>query len=108
MRSALPGDRVLDPMAGSCMAGVACDALKQTLSLDWLMIEKEESFRNLGIFNLNKGYWSITDDVSGEDPDADTPEEDFKLLEPGGKEWMNFWRLHPEKQTDMLAFRNSR
>ena len=107
MRSALPGDRVLDPMAGSCMAGVSCDVLKQSHQLDWLMIEQEESFRNLGIFNLNKGYWTITDDVEGTDPeDITAPEEDFKLFEPGSADWMNYWRLHPDKQTEMLAFRN--
>jgi hypothetical protein len=107
MRSAMPGDKVLDPMAGSCMSGVACDVLKQSHQLDWLMIEKEESFRNLGIFNLNKGYWTITDDVEGTDPeDIAAPEEDFKLFEPGSADWMNYWRLHPDKQTEMLAFRN--
>lgn len=108
VRSALPGDKVLDPMAGSCMAGVACDALKQTHQLDWLMIEREQSFRDLGVFNLNKGYWAITDDVSGEDPEAIEPEEDFKLMSPGSSEWMNFWRLHPEKQNEMLAFKTKK
>jgi ParB/RepB/Spo0J family partition protein len=109
VRSASPGDRVLDPMAGSCMAGVAADSLKISHQLDWLMIEKEESFRNLGIFNLNKGYWTITDDTSGEDPeDIDQPEQDFKLLEPGSQDWMNFWRLHPNKQSEMLAFRGKK
>lgn len=105
-RSALPGDKILDPMAGSCMAGVAADVLKQTLQLDWLLIEKEESYRNLGIFNLNKGYWAIVEDTSGEDPECQIePEADFKLLEPGSKDWMNFWRLHPERQNEMIAFR---
>jgi hypothetical protein len=88
------------------MSGVAADSLKRDFQLDWLMIEKEESYRNLGIFNLNKGYWAITDDVSGDDPEAETPDQDFKLLEPGSQDWMNFWRLHPEKQTEMLSFRN--
>ena len=107
MRSASPGDKVLDPMAGSCMCGVACDVLKQSLQLDWLMIEKEEAFRNLGIFNLNKGYWAITDDVEGKDPeDESIPEQDFKLFAPGSADWMNYWRLHPDKQNEMLAFRS--
>ncbi len=111
MRSALPGDKVLDPMAGSCMSAVACDALKQTLELDWLVIEKEESFRNLGLFNLYQGYWKIVDDTEGEDPDdkeSETPDVDFKQLEPGSKEWMNYWRTNPHKQDEMLAFKNGR
>jgi len=111
MRSALPGDRVLDPMAGSCMAGVACDALKQTLELDWLLLEKEEAFRNLGLFNLYQGYWKIIDDIEGDDPDdkeSEIPDVDFRKLEPNSPEWMNYWRLNPHKQNEMLAFKNKK
>lgn len=108
LRSAKPGDRVLDPMAGSCMAGVAADFLKPDLALEWLMIERDDSFRTLGIFNLNKGYYGIIDDVEGTDPDqiAANSSEDFTNLTPGSKEWVNFWRMHPDKQSEMIAFRS--
>lgn len=110
-RSALPGDRVLDPMCGSGMAAVACDALKQTLQLDWTVVEKEEHFRNLTLYNLYQGYFKIVDDVEGEDPeDKEAPVDtsDFRHLSPGTPDWMNYWRLNPHKQDEMLAFKRGR
>jgi len=73
------------------------------------MVEEKEEFVTLGVYNLYKGYWSIVDDQTGDDPDelADkAAEEDFKLYEPGSKEWMNFWRLNPSRQSEMIEFRN--
>lgn len=111
MRSAMPGDKVLDPMAGSGMAAVACDALKQTLQLDWTIVEQEERFRNLALYNLYQGYFKIVDDTEGEDPedkDYEIVEDDFRKFEPGSQEWMNYWRLNPHKQDEMLEFRRTK
>ena len=58
-RSAFPGDRILDPMAGTGMAGVAAEALKPTHQLSWELIEAKEEFSRLAISNLVKGYSKI-------------------------------------------------
>lgn len=58
-RSALPGDVVLDPMAGSGMAGVAADALALTHKLDWWLIEEKKVYRDLAAENCLKGYSQI-------------------------------------------------
>jgi ParB/RepB/Spo0J family partition protein len=107
LRSAHPGDRVLDPMAGSGMAGVAADSLRTDLALDWTLVEKSEDFRLLSIFNCNRGYWQLVDDLSGDDPDVVPTDEDFRKITPGTKEWVNYWRLHPEKQNEMIEFRRT-
>ena len=57
--SAAPGDTMLDPMSGSGMAGVAAEELRSELGLDWHMIEADKDYRNLAIFNLNKGFAKI-------------------------------------------------
>lgn len=117
--AAMPGDLVLDPMAGSGMAGVAADALITTHHLDWYLIELDEDYRNLAITNLLKGYWAIDDKerplASPDQPisfvDTYEPKElpdDFKELEPGSADWTRYWRLHPEKQEAMLAWKKER
>ncbi|KKL75241.1 hypothetical protein LCGC14_2056890, partial [marine sediment metagenome] len=58
-RSARPGDVVLDPMAGSCMSAVACEVFIHSHRLDWLMIEKDQEFRDLGLTNIVKGYHGV-------------------------------------------------
>ena len=58
-RSAFPGDRVLDPMAGSGMVGVAAEVLRLTHQLDWTLIEEKEEFTRLSIANCVKGYSKI-------------------------------------------------
>jgi len=58
-RSALPGDKVLDPMCGSGMTGVACEVLSPKCKLDWLMIEEKENFRLLSLANVIRGYSRI-------------------------------------------------
>jgi len=52
-RSAKPGDKVLDPMAGSGMCAVACEHLKETLALEWTLVEELQEFRELSVFNLS-------------------------------------------------------
>ena len=117
LASCSPGDRVLDPMAGSGMFGVAAEDLIERLALDWWMIEKDEDFRNLQIYNLSKGYLKIVGEVSKEQEEKpeyreDYQEEkvadDFKTLTPGGKEWKQYWEAHPEQQNEMLRWKLSK
>ena len=61
-RSAFPGDSILDPMCGSAMSGVACDVLNTTHKLKYRGIEIDENYRLLGLENLIKGYYQITED----------------------------------------------
>jgi len=61
-RSALPGDKVLDPMCGSAMSGVACDVLDTTHKLKYTGYEIDDNYRMLGLENLAKGYYQITEE----------------------------------------------
>jgi len=67
-RSCSPGDKILDPMCGSGMMAVAAETLRVTHQLDWHMIEVEETFQELSLFNTIKGYHYLTniDTVSPE------------------------------------------
>ena len=116
LRSCTPGDRVLDPMGGSGMFGVACESLRVMLSLDWTMIEQDDDFRTLQLHNLNKGYGKIVGDTQGFDQeqigtlrDRDIPElpTDFKGLDVGSDDWKRFWKANPDKQDAMIEWRNS-
>lgn len=73
-RSAMPGDKVLDPMCGSGMTGVAAETLRHTHQLKWTMIEEKESFWELSLTNVVKGYYTITQSdtmiVQGEKEDV--------------------------------------
>jgi len=123
-RSAEPGNAVLDPMAGSGMAGVAADSHLDRFHLDWWLIEQDSDYRNLTLANLIKGYWHLS---SGEERKEDAPEatafgtEDngnylgkyeapelpssFQELLPGSDEWRRWWKLHPADQEAMLAYK---
>jgi ParB/RepB/Spo0J family partition protein len=59
-RSCMPGDKILDPMCGSGMFGVAAEIMRVTHQLDWRMIEKEQAFVNLALKNLITGYSGLT------------------------------------------------
>ncbi len=116
LASCSPGDRVLDPMAGSGMFGVAAEDLIERLALDWWMIEKDEDFRNLQIYNLSKGYLKIIGEVSKEqeerpeyreDYQAPAIAEDFRELTPKSSEWKQYWEAHPEQQDEMLRWKLS-
>lgn len=56
LRSALPGEKILDPMCGSGGFAVAAEAMAPTHKLDWLMIEKEKAFVDLSLTNIMRGY----------------------------------------------------
>ena len=58
-RSCIPGDKILDPMCGSGMLGVAAETLRNTHQLDWKMIEEKETFANLALTNVVMGYHHI-------------------------------------------------
>ncbi len=114
LRSCSPGDRVLDPMAGSGMFGVAAEDLIERLALDWWMIEKDEDFRNLQIYNLSKGYTSIIGDSQAReehfsDYRADYEEREiagtYKELIPGSPAWLSYWQAFPEQQDEMLEWK---
>ena len=111
-RSAMPGDKVLDPMSGSGMVGVACESLRSTLELDWTMIEMDKGWRDLGLYNLHKGYEQIIGDVEGiEEPAPIPPTEekaikgDFRELVPSTREWTAHWKRWPEDQEEMLKWK---
>lgn len=61
-RSALPGNKILDPMCGSGMSGVACDVLDTTHKLQYKGIEIDENYRKLALENLIRGYYQITEE----------------------------------------------
>lgn len=98
-RSAWPGDKVLDPMAGSGMMGVAAETLSSTHKLDWYEIEKSKDFSNLCIINATRGYSAIVQEKIV---------EDFKSLEPGSPEWEAYWKDHPDDQPEMLKWREEK
>lgn len=122
IRSCRPCDRVLDPMSGSGMFGVACEQLALTHNLEWYMIEEKKAFVDLGLFNMVEGYERITKETKEEeetpapskeyDEWADSLKKDrdekakdgFRSLIPGTENWKAWWKAHPEDQGDMLAF----
>jgi len=111
-RSASPGDTILDPMAGSGMAGVAAESLRDKLSLDWWMIETDSDYRNLSLMNLIKGYESIVSkkEAPPTEVDADCPApgtEEFQAIQIGSAEWIRYWKLNKPKQAAMMAWKRS-
>lgn len=104
LRSASPGDLVLDPMAGSGSSLVAADSLEADLSLDWYGIELDKDFRNLELINLDLGYWALTGSQSSIQATPLPPDESFKNLSPGSEEWATFWHANPHMQEAMLIF----
>ncbi len=114
-RSAMPGDKVLDPMSGSGMVGVACESLRSTLALDWTMIEMDKEWRDLGLFNLHKGYEKIVGDTEEVEEAAPIPEReekaikgDFRKLTPATAEWKAHWKRWPEDQEEMVRWKGER
>jgi len=116
-RSCLPGDKILDPMCGSGMMGVAAEALSPSHKLKWEMIEVNSDFRRLSILNVVDGFSSITQRKEPPEP-LETPyvdrldrlvkEEDFKSFEIGSEEWKHYWNNYPEKQEEMLSWRKEK
>lgn len=125
-RSAEPGNSVLDPMAGSGMSGVGADSHLDRFHLDWWLIEQDPDYRNLSLANLIKGYWHITsgeerkEEPAGAFGDKDSPEDNgnflgkyeeptlpssYQELDPGSEEWRRWWKLRPEDQDQMLAWK---
>lgn len=113
-RSAYPGDKVLDPMAGSGMAAVAAEAYRKSKRLDWWLIEERQEFRELALENVIKGYSKVVNREPIERPpqiaeyEPEPISEDFHELEPGGSDWMRFWKVHPEVQGQMLEWQKSK
>lgn len=107
-RSAKPGEKVLDPMAGSGMFGVAAESLRDNFALDWHMIELDQDFKNLQLINLMKGYQTITGESGNMRPLEVTDMSQvggFRELTPGTEAWIEWWKAHPEDQGDMLEWR---
>jgi hypothetical protein len=102
LRSCEPGCTILDPMCGSGTSGVAARSLDKELALDWWLVEREKSFRDLAVFNLARGYEFLINDTS---TSAEPLPEDFHELEPGSAEWRRYWEAHPEEQPEMLEWR---
>ena len=117
-RSCLPGDKVLDPMCGSGMFGVAADALEPSLKLKWEMIEEKADFRRLAILNVVDGFSSIVQRQEPleppESPYTDKLEKSveeargFKNLKIGSEEWKFYWNEHKDEQDEMIAWRKEK
>lgn len=121
LQSGFPGDKVLDPMAGSGMMAVSAEDIRGELNLEWTQIEIDEDYRNLQIFNLVKGYDQLTRKELSLKESEPSPEEraeawdnahpklklakDYRTLKPGSVEWRSFWNQYPEKQEEMLKWR---
>lgn len=120
-----PGERLLDPMAGSGMVGVAAEHLRAELSPDWYLVEQDKDFRNLQIYNLNKGYGEIVrgSGKAKASPAAEVPhpsesvrqlpafgeegeeKPNFRPFPPGSEAWTTHWKRYPEDQDAMLEWR---
>ena len=109
-RSAYPGDTVLDPMCGSGMAAVAAETYSLSKKLDWWMIEEKQSFRELALENVIKGYSKVINrepikqDFIGHS-DLESLPQDFRELSPGTDEWGRYWKERPDKQDEMLEWK---
>ena len=115
MRSCAPGNKVLDPMAGSGMFAVAAESLRKVLSLDWYQIEEDEDYLVTQLWNLNLGYSGVLGDKgqieeSGSSQiQRDLPEipSDYKTITPGTDDWRAFWMANPDKQGEMLEWKKT-
>lgn len=106
-RSANPGDKILDPMAGSGMVAVAAESLQATHALDWHLIEMDESYCALARENILRGYFKLVNEPRTAQKHYDIPPVagDFRELEPGTHEWMRYWKANPDEQEAMLEWR---
>lgn len=128
IRSCSPGDKVLDPMAGSGMFAVAAESLRKALRLNWYQIEKDQDYLTTQLWNLSLGYHGVLGQKDPEEsqsgpsftppprgpasanPQAQllAPPEDFRTLTPGTEMWKLCWEsASPEKQTEMLEWKKS-
>jgi len=89
LRSAEPGDHILDPMCGSGMMGVAADFTEKYRKLDWAEIEKDKNFYHLAIENAIQGYQHI---VYGEQQGEPERLDIFKSVKVGGEDWKRLWK----------------
>jgi len=99
-RSCFPGDKILDPMAGSGMSGVAAESLREELQLSYTLIDQDEHYCNLMVKNLLRGYAKIISTVDQSKPQN----TDYKSIKPGSPEWIKIWTNHPELQDEMMAW----
>ncbi len=112
--SCMPGDKVIDPMAGSGMAGVAAESLISSLYLDWHLIEKERNYRLIAVQNLLKGYERISLEGTPKAPTPPKhqkgsianfqPKKDYRNIEPRSPAWQDYWQKHPEQHKEMTEW----
>ena len=116
-RSAFPGNKILDPMCGTGMMGVAAESLRATHQLDWLMIEEKEEFARLSVMNLVKGYSNLVlrpalEEGPGERYVEKELPSDFRTIDLSGDEgldaWKRYWKAHPEEQEEMLRWKREK
>ena len=84
------------------MTGVAAEALKDKLRLNYTLIDQDRAFVELMQRNLIKGYASLCDD--NEIPTADS----FQGMIPGTPEWVKMWTDRPELHEQMITYAESR
>ena len=118
--SALPGDIICDPMYGSGAAFVACEMMPE-LKLSWFGWELNEDFRRIALMRLTS--WivkakeeeelithtedpSLVDDSLTSTPLLYNAIQSWKQLEPGTPEWSAFFKANPDKQKEMLEWKN--
>lgn len=100
------------------MAAVAAEVYRVSKKLDWHLIEKSQTFRDLALMNVIRGYSDLvskaiepTDGApqAGKQYDhlLDAQPEDFHDFTPGSPEWMTFWKSHPERQEEMLEWKKT-
>jgi len=98
-RSGFPGNRVLDPMCGSGMTAVACEAHQKDFGFSYDVCEIDPDFCDLTRTNLLKGYDSICSEPVELDESAD-----YHSVTPGSPQWMKIWTAHPELHDVMMAY----
>ena len=106
LRSAEPGDWILDPMCGSGMAGVACDFTEKYRKLNWIEIEEKREFYHLAIENAIQGYQHI---VYGEEQMEPDRVDIFKTVKVGGEDWKRLWKeASGDKRKMMMAWKEEK
>lgn len=104
-RSCKPGDKVLDPMAGSGAFGVACEHLKSQLLLDYTEIELDKASRDLAFKNLLAGYSALINEAQVEaEASQDFADDAYKNEKPGSAKWMQIWIARPDLHAQMTEW----